>query len=375
MSLSEDNQSDVIEAFNSTSRYLDDLLNIDNNFFDSMVNRIYPSELQLNKADVSDTETSFLDLHLSISDGFVQTKIYDKRDDFDFGVVNFPFLDGDVLDGGFLVHKDVVGAVLGCQPVSSRLISIRLRAAPFNITIIQVYAPTSGHDDSEVDHFYQQLQETIDKTPKKDILVVQGDWNPKVGKDAQADWGEVCGPYCNVETNERGLRLLEFATFNNLVLTNTLGPHKPSRRWTWHSPDGKHHNQIDYILVKKRFRSGVNIHRTRSFPGADIGSDHDLVMMTFQVRLKKTRKPNQPRLRFDLEKLRDPDVACTFQATIGGKFAPLIGLSDEDMDMDTMITTYNTAVTDAASEILGKERRRKKPWVTKDSTSVMKGEI
>ena len=267
---------------------------------------------------------------------------------------------------GFLVHKDVVGAVSGCQPVSSRLISIRLRAAPFNITIIQVYAPTSGHDDSEVDHFYQQLQETIDKTPKKDILVVQGDWNAKVGKDAQADWGEVCGPYCNVETNERGLRLLEFATFNNLVLTNTLGPHKPSRRWTWHSPDGKHHNQIDYILVKKRLRSGVNIHRTRSFPGADIGSDHDLVMMTFQVRLKKMRKPNQPRLRFDLEKLRDPDVACTFQATIGGKFAPLIGLSDEDMDMDTMITTYNTAVTDAASEILGKERRRKKPWVTKD---------
>ena len=67
-------------------------------------------------------------------------------------------------------------------------------------------------------------------------------------------------------------------------------------------------------------------------------------------------------------------MACTFQATIGGKFAPLIGLSDEDMD--TMITTYNTAVTEAASEILGKERRRKKPWVTKDvSTSVMRGEI
>ena len=84
-------------------------------------------------------------------------------------------------------------------------------------------------------------------------------------------------------------------------------------------------------------------------------------MMIFQVRLKKARKP---RLRFDLEKLRDPDVACTFQATIGGKFPPLIGLSDEDMD--TMITTYNTAVTDAASEILGKERHRKKPWGTKD---------
>ena len=81
---------------------------------------------------------------------------------------------------GFLVHKDVVNAVLGCRPVSSRLISISLRAAPFNITIIQIYAPTSGHDDSEVDHFYQQLQENVGQTPKKNILVVQGDWNAKV---------------------------------------------------------------------------------------------------------------------------------------------------------------------------------------------------
>ena len=78
LSLSEDNQSGVIEAFNSTSRYLDVLLNIDNNFFDSIVNPIYPSELQLNKANMSDAEASFLDLHLSISDGFVKTKIYDK---------------------------------------------------------------------------------------------------------------------------------------------------------------------------------------------------------------------------------------------------------------------------------------------------------
>ena len=89
-------------------------------------------------------------------------------------------------------------------------------------------------------------------------------------------------------------------------------------------------------------------------------------MMTFRVRLKKVRKQNQPRLRFDLEKLRDPDVACTVQGTIGGKLAPLIGLSDEDIDIDTMITTNNTAVTDAASDKLGKERRRKRPWVTKD---------
>ena len=82
LSLSEDNPSNVIDSFNSSSRYLDDLLHIDNNIFDSMVKRINPSERQLNKGNVSDTEASFLDLRLSILDGFVKTKLYDKRDYF-----------------------------------------------------------------------------------------------------------------------------------------------------------------------------------------------------------------------------------------------------------------------------------------------------
>ena len=95
-SLSDVKQAEIIEAFKSASRYLDDLLNIDNPYFEGMVNRIYPPELQLNKANTSDTEAPFLDLHLSISNGFVSPKIYAKRDDFDFDIVNFPFLDGDV---------------------------------------------------------------------------------------------------------------------------------------------------------------------------------------------------------------------------------------------------------------------------------------
>ena len=96
MSLSDDMQADVIDAFNTTSRYLDDIVNIINGYFDNMVSQIYPSELQLNKANTSDTKAAFLDLHLSISNDIVSTKIYDKRDDFDFEIVNFPFLDGDV---------------------------------------------------------------------------------------------------------------------------------------------------------------------------------------------------------------------------------------------------------------------------------------
>ena len=90
MSLSDDKQADVIDVFNTTSRYLDDILNINNVYFDNMVCQKYPSELQLNKVNA---EATFLDLHLSISNDIVSAKIYDKRD---FEIVNFQFLDGDV---------------------------------------------------------------------------------------------------------------------------------------------------------------------------------------------------------------------------------------------------------------------------------------
>ena len=89
---------------------------------------------------------------------------------------------------GFLVHKDMVSAVLGCLPFSSRLIPIRLRAAPFNDTIIQVCAPMYGHDDNEVDNLYQQLHEIIDDTPKKAIWVVHGDWKGCTSRLGRRMW-------------------------------------------------------------------------------------------------------------------------------------------------------------------------------------------
>ena len=96
LSLSDNNQTNIIEVFNSTSRYLEDLLNIDNPYFEQMVDQIYPTELQLNRKNSSETEALVLDLDLLITNGIVSSKIYDALDDFDFEIVNFPFLDGDV---------------------------------------------------------------------------------------------------------------------------------------------------------------------------------------------------------------------------------------------------------------------------------------
>ena len=114
------------------------------------------------------------------------------------------------------------------------------------------------------------------------------------------------------------------------------------------------------MLVRKIFRPGVNSARKRSFPGADVGSDHDLLKMTFRLRLNKISKSKHTRLKFDPEKLKDPNVLETFQAMIGGRFAPLSIMSNKYTDIDSTITTFNTAVTETASEILGNYRQKEK---------------
>ena len=116
-------------------------------------------------------------------------------------------------------------------------------------------------------------------------------------------------------------------------------------------------------MVKRRFLSSVNIAKTRNFPGADTGSDHELVMMTFKLRLQRVKNQGSIRIRFSLEKLKDPNIAEIFQTTIGGKFAPLLALEDQDIDIDALINSFNTAVTETANIILGKHRPAKKPWV------------
>ena len=146
-------------------------------------------------------------------------------------------------------------------------------------------------------------------------------------------------------------------------MANTLHPQKPSRTTTWHAPNGNVHNQIDFILAPQRYKSSINKANTRTFPGADIGSDHDLVLMTIKLKLKAQRTTKNPRIRFDLEKLKDPEIVEVFQAKIGGKFAALNFL---DSDVDTMAADIKDVLLSSAAEVLGKEKRKKQPWVTSE---------
>ena len=272
---------------------------------------------------------------------------------------------------GFLVNKAVTNSVISCTPISSRIITMRLKASPFNITLIHVYAPTSSHDEEETDKFYNQIQSLVDKIPKQDITIVLGDFNAKVGQDITHAWRDICGTSCNETTNDNGLKLREFAACNDLLLANTLGHHKKSRITTWHSPDGRTGNQIDYILINKKFRSSICTQSTRTFPKADIGSDHDLVMMTFKVHLKRHGKQVEgTRMKFNLEKLKDPNVLEIFQANIGGKFAPLLVISEDPANIDSLVDNFNTALIETAEQTLGKTRKKTTPWMIDEILSL-----
>ena len=145
---------------------------------------------------------------------------------------------------------------------------------------------------------------------------MQEDWNSKVGKDACGKWQGICGPFSNDDTSDfwslPPLTILCWRTL--LVITKHLEDGAGTAQME------KRHSQIDSILVRTCFRSGMNIARTRSFPGTDIGCDHDLLMMTFHLWLKRISKPNHTRLKFGLEKLKDPNVLLIFQAMINRRF-------------------------------------------------------
>ena len=137
------------------------------------------------------------------------------------------------------VNKRVQNAVLGCNLKNDRMISVPFQGKPFSIIsqYIQVYAPTSNAEEAEVERFYEDLQDLLELTPKKDFLFIIGDWNAKVGSQ---ETPEVTGKFCLGIRNEGGQRLIQFFQENALVIANTLFQQHKRRLYTWTSPDGQH---------------------------------------------------------------------------------------------------------------------------------------
>ena len=137
------------------------------------------------------------------------------------------------------------------NPVNDRIATIRIQCKPINITVVQVYAPTSSSVEEDIEAFYEIVQSVIDQTPSRDSLYIIGDWNAKVGSDIS---NGITGNFGLGERNDRGDELVEFCSRNDLGIMNTFFKLYP-RRHTWRSPDNITRHQIDYIVCKRRWKS------------------------------------------------------------------------------------------------------------------------
>ena len=165
------------------------------------------------------------------------------------------------------------------------MISVRFQGKPFNITVIQIYALTSNGEEAEVEQFYEDLQDRLELTPKKDVLFIIGDWNAKVGSQETPG---VTGKFGLGVQNEAGQRLIEFCQENALIIANTLFQQCKGRLYTWTSPYGQHQTQIDYILCSQRWRRSIQSAKTRL--GADCGLDRELLIAKFRLKFNKVGK-------------------------------------------------------------------------------------
>ena len=166
----------------------------------------------------------------------------------------------------------------------------------FNITVIQVYALTSNAEETEVEQFYEDLQDLLVLTPKKDVLLITGGWNAKVG--CKETPGVTCKLGLGVQ-NEAGQRLTALPREHTGHSKHPL-PTTQETLYTWTSPDGRHQNQIYYVLCSQRWRSSIESAKTR--PGADCGSDHEFLIAKFRLKLKKVEKTTRP-FMYDLNQI------------------------------------------------------------------------
>jgi len=254
-----------------------------------------------------------------------------------------------------ITSKEVHKSLLEWKPVSERIIMARFNSAYAKLTSIVCYAPTEDTEDDEKDSFYDNLQQVVDATPTHDVILIIGDLNAKVGTENKGK-ENIMGQQGLGECNNNGERLSTFCQENNLVIGGTLFMHKDIHKTTWNSPDGHTKNQIDHVIINKRWRGSLQDVLARH--GADVGSDHSLVLAKIKLKLRKVTKKDKRTPPIDVGKLKDPDIKRAFQLEVRNRFAGLGEPNEVEMQ------DFNEVLRETGKKLLGPRRRIKEEWIS-----------
>ncbi|KAL4125923.1 hypothetical protein QTP88_010160 [Uroleucon formosanum] len=231
---------------------------------------------------------------------------------------------------GIMLRKDIGKKVKSYVQYSERIILVKIETKLKDTIIVQVYMPTSNSNDSQVEEVYEQIEKAIDTIKGEENLIIMGDWNAIVeeGKGER----NIMGKYGLGKRNERGDRLVEFCAKHDLIITNTCFDHHPRRRYTWKMPGDVGRYQIDFIMVKNRFKNQVK--DSRSYPG----------------------NTN----RWQTSKLKEEKVNEKFK-----EYTNKIK-TQEEQDINTRWTSLRETTTNAATEIMKETKSTlpRKEWIT-----------
>lgn len=256
---------------------------------------------------------------------------------------------------GFMVFGRARGAVIGFSPIDERFSTLRVRGKFFNYTLINAYAPTEEKDIEVKEVFYEKLATVYDGAPKRDIKIILGDFNAKIGREVY--YRPTIGKHSlHEDSNENGSLVIDFAASRNMVVSSTYFEHKNIHKATWESPDGRTKNQIDHVLIDGRHFS--NVMDVRSCRGPNIDSDHYLVKVIVRARIS-IQHNRQPALeKWDVEKLQDDNIKRQYAESLERKI--INGMVTDQQNVNEAWNQIRRNVESAAAETLGKRTGTKR---------------
>ena len=266
-----------------------------------------------------------------------------------------------------MLSRTAQRALIGWEAHGSRIIraAFRTKKKRINLNIIQCYAPTNDSEEEMKDEFYNQLQTILDKCPERDVTILMGDFNAKVGED-NTGYEEVMGTHGLGEMSENGERFADTCALNKLVIGGSIFPHRRIHKATWVSPDHVTENQIDHICINKKFRRSLQDVRVKR--SADVASDHHLLIAKIKLKLKKSQKETTiQRQRYNVGLLRDMETKEKYMLQLSNKFQVLEELHEDSDTTEQQWKNIKETLTSTCEEVVGYRKHTHKEWITADT--------
>ena len=268
---------------------------------------------------------------------------------------------------GLMLAKQAKGALIVWEAHGPRIITASFRTKKKNIklNIVQCYAPTNDSEEEDKDQFYLRIQKILGTFPTNDVTILMGDLNAKIGSN-NTGYEQVMGIHALGTMNENGERFADLCALNNMVIGGSIFQHKTIHKATWISPDKATENQIDHVCINKRFRRSLQDVRVKR--GADVASDHHLVIARLKLKLKRNQTGiTDRRVKYNINHLKDPKMKEQFNLVLKNKYEELQELVEEEHNVISTWQRVKESLSSACQEVLGPKKLHQKEWITADT--------